>query len=260
LHGILSFATFGIKKADNVDRATLLKYFRRIDDSATSLLSLVNDLLDLSKLESGKTVFEFDRTALEPLVLSVIDEFALMLDHRKMSIVYHPPDGDAPVTADSTKIQQVLRNLLSNAVKFSADHSAIDVRVKQRRSFMAVSVLDRGVGIPEDELEAVFDKFIQSTKTRTGAGGTGLGLSISQEIIAAHQGRIWAENRPDGGAVFTFELPIHPQKKPAPLKREPKAGSDRLGPITDTSDPPTPAGLPEVLPQEPSGTPEVELS
>ncbi len=66
------------------------------------------------------------------------------------------------------------------------------------------------MGIPDNELEAVFDKFVQSSKTRTGAGGTGLGLSISREIVHGHKGRIWAENRSDGGAVFSFEIPIEP--------------------------------------------------
>jgi signal transduction histidine kinase len=74
--------------------------------------------------------------------------------------------------------------------------------------FVRVSVLDQGPGIPPDELEAVFDKFVQSSKTKTGAGGTGLGLAICREIIAAHKGRIWAENRPGGGAVFSFEIPL----------------------------------------------------
>jgi signal transduction histidine kinase len=71
-----------------------------------------------------------------------------------------------------------------------------------------VTIADQGVGITEDELESIFDKFIQSRRTKTGAGGTGLGLSICREIITAHHGRIWAANRPEGGAVFTLELPL----------------------------------------------------
>ncbi|MCZ6697971.1 MAG: ATP-binding protein [Planctomycetota bacterium] len=81
-----------------------------------------------------------------------------------------------------------------------------------------VSIRDRGTGIPEDELESVFDKFVQSSKTQTGAGGTGLGLSICREIVAAHQGRIWCENHPQGGAIFHLVLPrtmrVAPSEKP----------------------------------------------
>ncbi len=76
---------------------------------------------------------------------------------------------------------------------------------------MAVVVRDRGVGIPEDEQDAVFGKFVQSSKTRTGAGGIGVGLSICKEIIAAHHGRIWAKSRPRGGTVLTFEIPLNPR-------------------------------------------------
>jgi len=84
----------------------------------------------------------------------------------------------------------------------------IDIAINRADSAVKVSVSDRGPGIPEDELEAVFDKFVQSSKTKTGAGGTGLGLAICHEIICAHKGRIWAENKPEGGAMFSFEIPL----------------------------------------------------
>jgi signal transduction histidine kinase len=115
---------------------------------------------------------------------------------------------DGEVTLDIDKIKRVLRNLLNNAIKFSPEGGTIDVAVCRVASSVRVSVRDQGPGIPQDELEAVFDKFIQSSKTKTGAGGTGLGLAICQEIVAAHKGRIWAENRPEGGAVFLFEIPL----------------------------------------------------
>ena len=102
---------------------------------------------------------------------------------------------------------QVLRNLLSNAVKFSNNGNQITLTISSLERAIKVSVEDSGIGVPENELESIFDKFTQSTKTNTGAGGTGLGLSICREIIAAHKGRIWAENNPSGGAIFNFTLP-----------------------------------------------------
>jgi signal transduction histidine kinase len=111
-------------------------------------------------------------------------------------------------TVDEGKLKQVLRNLLSNAVKFAPKGSTIALAMHQAAQWVVVSVRDQGPGIPEDELETVFDTFVQSSRTKTGAGGTGLGLSICHEIITSHQGRIWAANNPDGGAVFSFELPI----------------------------------------------------
>jgi signal transduction histidine kinase len=103
---------------------------------------------------------------------------------------------------------QVLRNLLSNAVKFSPDGGDIEFSLQRDAQFVVVGVRDHGVGIPEAELETIFDQFVQSSRTKTGAGGTGLGLAICREIVAAHQGRIWAENRPEGGAALFFTLPI----------------------------------------------------
>lgn len=209
LHGVLSFAAFGINKAQTADRQDLLRYFQRIDHSGKVLLNLLNDLLDLAKLESGKMSFDFARANLRPLIASVADEFSSTVSSRNIKIEGPPADAEAWVWADETKIMQVVRNLLSNAVKFSSDGSAIEIDLRQGRDLVAVSVRDHGVGIPEDELEAIFDKFIQSSKTRTGAGGTGLGLSICKEIIVAHQGRMWAQNNPRGGAVLTFELPCN---------------------------------------------------
>ncbi|MBN2314036.1 MAG: ATP-binding protein [Sedimentisphaerales bacterium] len=104
-------------------------------------------------------------------------------------------------------MQQVLRNLLNNAVKFSPNGGLVEVETRQMENAVGLSVRDQGPGIPPNELEAVFDKFVQSSKTKTGAGGTGLGLAICREIIIGHEGRIWAENRPEGGAEFIIEIP-----------------------------------------------------
>ena len=112
---------------------------------------------------------------------------------------------------DSERIKQVIRNLISNAVKFSPREETINVTISRNKHLLKLAVKDSGVGIPQNELQAVFDKFVQSTKTKTGAGGTGLGLSICKEIITAHKGRIWAENNPDDGAIFFFEIPINSQ-------------------------------------------------
>ena len=102
----------------------------------------------------------------------------------------------------------MLRNLLSNAVKFSPGYGTIEIVVYKKPESVSVSVRDSGVGISDDELETIFEKFVQSTKTETGAGGTGLGLSICRQIMDAHKGCIWAENNTDKGATFIFELPL----------------------------------------------------
>ncbi|MFB0827430.1 sensor histidine kinase [Chromobacterium violaceum] len=114
---------------------------------------------------------------------------------------------------DPFRIGQVIRNLLSNAIKFSPAGSEIRIQAQQTErdgaDWIMASVEDRGPGIPEKELETIFDKFIQSSTTKTGAGGTGLGLAISREIVHAHRGWITAGNLPGGGAIFTFAIPCH---------------------------------------------------
>lgn len=208
LHGILSFASFGVKKHATAEPQKLLDYFSRIKRSGGTLLELLNDLLDLAKLESRKVAFAFKPVDFDILVTSVTGEVETLLSERNLNVQRELSNLDECVEIDSDKIKQVLRNLLNNAIKFSPVGGIIDVAVCRADDAVRVSVSDRGPGIPESELEAVFDKFVQSSKTKTGAGGTGLGLAISHEIIAAHGGRIWAQNRPEGGATFSFEIPL----------------------------------------------------
>lgn len=208
LHCILSFASFGIKKHQSAQPEKLLDYFSRIKKSGKVLLALLNNLLDLAKLESKGTTFTFEPTDLHMLIQSVINEFDTMLLEHDLSLRYDSSDFDEKVALDADKIRQVLRNFLNNAIKFSPHGGIIDIDLYRMEGSVRVSVRDQGPGIPEDELEAVFDKFVQSSKTKTGAGGTGLGLSICREIIAGHGGRIWVENKPKGGADFIFEIPL----------------------------------------------------
>ncbi len=208
LHSILSFASFGTKKYTSAKPEKLLDYFNTIKKSGQTLLELLNDLLDLAKLESKKVMFAFEPSDLGILVISVMNELDTLLSERNLSVRHEVSKFDGEVALDIDKIKQVLRNLMDNAIKFSPEGGIIDVAVCRVAGSVRVSVRDQGPGIPQDELETVFDKFIQSSKTKTGAGGTGLGLAICHEIIAAHKGRIWAENRPEGGTVFSFEIPL----------------------------------------------------
>jgi signal transduction histidine kinase len=211
LHIIISLAGLGLKKAATATPEHLSDYFQKIDQGSRILLALLDNLLDLAKLESGKMPFEFQSVDLNVLVATVVDEFSSLLSERDLSIRWNVPDSKTETVLDPIKIQQVLRNLLSNAVKFSPTKGRIKLSVKRGEKTVAVVIRDQGVGIPEEELETIFDKFVQSNRTRTGAGGTGLGLTICREIVTAHQGRIWAENAVDGGAVFVFEIPLQGQ-------------------------------------------------
>lgn len=208
LHGILSFAGFGLKQATTAAPEKLHRFFTQIEQSGRTLLALLNDLLDLSKLEAGKMSFTFEPTDPRRLLAQVTEELRALATEHHLTFETRMPDTVLYPPLDATTILQVLRNLVSNAIKFSPEGGTITLSLCQEADTIVVTVRDHGVGIPAAELETIFDKFVQSTTTKTGAGGTGLGLAICREILTAHQGRIWAENGPDGGAVFVFELPL----------------------------------------------------
>jgi signal transduction histidine kinase len=212
LHGILSYSRFGVEDATEGDRGELREYFENVSRSAEMLLNLVNDLLDLSKLEAGRMVFELQRTTIEPLVEVVVDEFRSLTAEKRIHITYRRADEETPILADGERFKQVVRNLLSNAIKFSPSDGVIHVRTRRVGKNVLMSVRDQGPGIPPEELEMIFDKFAQSSKTKSGSGGTGLGLSICREIVTGHHGRIWAENNTDVGSIFFCELPLAPAK------------------------------------------------
>lgn len=208
LHGILGFARRGLKKATTASSETLHGYFAQIDQSGGVLLTLLNDLLDLAKLEAGKMLFTFASADLTVLLSAVMDECQSLTAERHLTIQYSGPDDLPEIPVDAGKIMQVIRNLMSNAVKFSPPGGTIGLSLRVEAAAVLVAIHDQGPGIPAAELDMIFHKFVQSSATMTGAGGTGLGLAICREIITAHAGRIWAENHPDGGAVFCFELPL----------------------------------------------------
>jgi PAS domain S-box-containing protein len=221
LHAIISFAHIGQTKGHVATPDKIKGYFSKIHGAGERLLGLVNDLLDLSKLEAGKMVLDLRAHDLGSLVREVAGEFEHMGESHRLIFELPNTDMRAPIELDGGRMIQVLRNLLSNAIKFSPPDRLISVEITEatmprgrRASDQSVSVaawriavIDEGPGIPEDELDSVFDKFVQSSKTRTGAGGTGLGLSICKEIVEAHRGVIRAYNRPTGGAIFEILLP-----------------------------------------------------
>ena len=208
LNGILSFADFGIEEATTATPETLRSYFEQIVQSGRDLLPLLDNLLDLAKLEAGKMLFDLKPADLSLLMTKVVDEFRSLASERHLTLRYLLPGDTIEVCLDAPRILQVIRNLVSNAVKFSPPGGTVTLSIRQEAHSVVVCVCDQGMGIPEAELETIFDKFIQSSRTRTGAGGTGLGLSICREIIMTHGGHIWAENGPDGGAVLSFALPL----------------------------------------------------
>ncbi|MEN8166696.1 MAG: ATP-binding protein [Pseudomonadota bacterium] len=220
MHAILSFAKLGEKKIATAPQEKLKTYFSNIDESGQRLLSLLNDLLDLAKLEAGRMQLELGRHDLKTVVEMGVTELSGLAMQKSLKLEMLSGEMDTVAEFDPEKMLQVVLNLLSNAIKFTPEGKGIWVSFAEaslpegrrrtdngRVPSLSLTVSDQGIGIPEDELETVFDKFVQSSKTRSGAGGTGLGLAICKEIIEGHNGKIQATNKPEGGAVFTFAIP-----------------------------------------------------
>lgn len=208
MQGIIGYSKLGFAKIDTIDSDKAKSYFKTISDSGKRLLILLNNILDLSKLESGRNNFQFGEAKLSDLITFVISECSTLLDQKNISVNYLVPSFNDMTKMDTDSILQVLYNLISNAIKFSPDNSSLTVKLEKNAENMHFSLVDEGVGVPDDELDTVFDKFVQSSKTKTGAGGTGLGLAICKKIIEGHNGKIWAENNSEKGATFHFEIPL----------------------------------------------------
>jgi len=221
MHAITGFVELGIMCMDDWGNEEQLENLNEIKESSLRLLILINDLLDLSKMEANAIDFHMAEHSLEMTINESIRNLRSLIDDKKLNIAVQVNPDLSRSEYDSSKISQVIINFISNAIKFSDEGKGIIIRVEEssmnigRRitdkdhvPAITLSVIDQGIGIPESELDSVFNKFIQSSKTKTGAGGTGLGLAICKEIIEGHAGLIWAENMPKGGAKMSFTIPI----------------------------------------------------
>jgi PAS domain S-box-containing protein len=171
------------------------------------LVRLINDLLDMERMESGLATLQKRRTSTAPLVRQAVDGIRPMADEAGVGLEASP--AEFPVVADPDRIVQALTNLLSNAIKFSPPKASVTVSVERSRDDVVIRVRDRGRGIPQDKLDSIFERFhqVDSSDSRE-KGGTGLGLAICRSIVEQHGGRIWAESTPGAGAVFSFTLPV----------------------------------------------------
>lgn len=212
MHAILNYTNMGLKKLDSAEREKLQKYLINIQQSGLRLLELLNALLDLAKLESGKLELKPSRGDLIKLIRQSQAELGSLFEAKQLDLIINSPAKDLPAVFDKERLMQVFINLFSNAIKFSPRNAVIEVTIKEgdlpgRRAAFYCTISDHGVGIPEAERDAIFEKFRQSSKTDTGAGGSGLGLAICREIIHLHGGRIWAGASLTGGAAIHFVIP-----------------------------------------------------
>jgi len=200
--------------ADALKDPTLKEMVTDIHESSTRLIDIVNDFLDVSRIEQGKIRFDFAEVELDKVIEQVAYEIQITLADKKVSLDVEPKIlGDLPRAAgDADRIQQVLYNLVGNAVKFTEAGGTVTVMAAKSGDMLKVTVTDTGRGIPLDTQKFLFHKFQQagsSIITRDTTRGTGLGLYISKLLIDGMRGEIWLEkSQPDKGSTFAFTLPI----------------------------------------------------
>ncbi len=206
LQSIIGFSELGLVRSGAQPK--LGSMFNDIHAAGQRMLALVNDLLDVSKIESTVGTFHLERTDVRSLVRDVLSELKPLLDARQLLVDLQLSEGPLVAKVDPTRFQQVVRNVLANAIRFSPPGESLAIRGDiDPDNRIHISLSDRGPGIPPAELDKIFEAFVQSSKTKDGSGGTGLGLAICRKILEAHGGEIRAENNPDRGATFHVYLP-----------------------------------------------------
>ena len=187
----------------------VVEHLQLLGRSAHHLLGLINDVLDFSKLEAGRMKMTFERFPLPPLLDEVCENLKALADRRGIALDVEVADALVELKADRVKVSQILTNLIGNAVKFSPDGATVKVCARRDGDQVEISVVDRGIGIPRESQELIFESFRQVDGSHTRKyGGTGLGLAITKQLVELHAGTISVESEPGQGSTFRVRLPI----------------------------------------------------
>ena len=206
---ILSYSDFILEEAGDVLEEEHRQFLATIRKSSDFMLKMLNDLLDITKIESGRLDLE-----LEPVDLTTLIEQNVVLNRvlaakKGIHVAFHHDADLPPAPVDRGKIDQVMNNLISNAVKFSPAGTTVTVRVFRSGDEATVSVKDEGPGIPDEERQKLFQPFSRTSAQSTGGEkSTGLGLAIAKKIILGHRGKIWVESKIGEGSTFYVTLPL----------------------------------------------------
>jgi two-component system sensor histidine kinase/response regulator len=242
LNAIIGFSTVMLDELDGPISALQREDLKIINRNGRFLMHLINELLDLARIEAGRLDLDIQPIAIQSVVDDVVETIQGLLHNKRVTLQVHLPQRLPKARADAAKLRQILLNLLSNAVKFtnegsititaqcvvmSGDHAASDPQLpridhggRQVVPYIAISVRDTGIGIAPENLPLVFEEFRQVHEGRTGRRGSGLGLSICRRLVEAHGGKIWVESILGEGSVFTFTLPCHLEPRITPKAQE----------------------------------------
>ena len=227
LNSIIGFSRVILKGIDGPLTELQVQDLGSINNAGQHLLGLINDILDMARIEAGKMELVLDEMDLHDTIKGVMSTMVALVKDKSVRLVEELTDGLPRVRADSMRVRQVLLNLLSNAAKFT-DQGSITLRARPVDSvspqtgrlepYVEISIIDTGPGIAPEDMAKLFEPFSQVDASATRKmGGTGLGLSICRQLVELHNGRIWAESELGRGSVFTFTLPVSQTDAPAPV-------------------------------------------
>ena len=182
-------------------------------NSGRHLLNLINDILDLAKIEAGRMALDIDDVSIHALLDDIKVSHSPILHQKPLRLVFEIQDDIPTIEADSLRLKQILTNLLTNAIKFT-DQGSIYLRVRYENGWLFLAVQDEGIGISEEHLSTIFEQFrqVDGSSTRR-AEGTGLGLTITNHLVQLHGGMIEVESQLGVGSTFTVRLPVRQENK-----------------------------------------------
>ncbi len=208
LNAIIGFSDLLAEERTNDDSEKRRRFLGHIRDGARHLLDMINDILDVSKIEAGRIELSVETFSAGNALAEVMSILKPLATTKKIRVECRV-DPDISLRADRVRFKQILYNLLSNAVKFTPDGGEIEIESSKEDEFIALSVKDNGIGIAPAEQEAIFEEFHQVSAAANGpATGTGLGLAITRRLVELHGGRIWVESKPGAGSRFVVRLPV----------------------------------------------------
>ncbi len=179
-----------------------------IEEDCNRLLSLADNLLDLSRMEAGAIAMDMDEAHADKMVQAALGTLKVQAEKRNINLVTSVPSDLPVIKADINKIIWVLTNLVGNALRYTGEGDTITVKARNKGTRLFFSVIDTGKGIAPEDQERIFEKYVQGSDGNYSSGGAGLGLAICKDIVEAHGGEIWVESEPGEGATFTFSIPV----------------------------------------------------
>lgn len=208
LNSIIGYAEVILDGIDGPISDEMEEDVSAIYGSGKLLLSLINDILDLAKIESGQLDLDRGPIDLEPFLKEIMENSRILTKDKSLEMLLEVDPQLHKIIGDRIRLQQIMNNLISNAVKFT-EKGSISVCVQKENGTAVFKVVDTGMGIPEDKVDLIFERFRQADQSSTRrAGGTGLGLAITRQLIEMHGGNIWVESEVGKGSTFAFALPI----------------------------------------------------